>query len=407
MHKHKYVRKIGPALLFCLLLSIVAHAQYSSVVYYIVAHPDDWQLFMGVNAFDDITAKDSRKVVLIYTTAGDGNCTGKNINKVYYLARQLGANRSVQFCADIKSKHDTLRSRLMTFQGIYKHNVLQFRYKNVVSYFLRLPDGCLETTRTATIGKLAQGAIKTLTAFDSSATYHGYEDLVETIENIIQREGAGYKKVTINAPEWDLKLNPDDHPDHVQTGRLATEIATKIPCVNLNLYQGYSTTGKPVNLSTEDIAKEAALLGQLATGMSLIWNSTEWDPYSPSGHVALTSRNYYRNYISCDSTVQANIAFSYLDSNLVINRNSVKAFPNPASNNINITYELMDSGMVTIGVYDMNGYYFGTILNEQRHAGINTVDYNTEALRPGQYLIFVKTAQNIQSVPFIKEYQPR
>jgi hypothetical protein len=42
----------------------------SSTSFYVVAHEDDWQLFMGLNAALDVPAPDS-KTVFVHTTAGD------------------------------------------------------------------------------------------------------------------------------------------------------------------------------------------------------------------------------------------------------------------------------------------------------------------------------------------------
>ena len=63
-----------------------------TVTFYVVAHADDWQLFMNPDAFKDITMPDS-KVVFIVTTAGDA---GKEDN--YWKAREEGMKSSIRFC---------------------------------------------------------------------------------------------------------------------------------------------------------------------------------------------------------------------------------------------------------------------------------------------------------------------
>src|SRR5580704_6339006 len=86
--KYVFVRKLC-LLVYFMISSAVAFSQYTSVSYYVVAHPDDWQLFMGVNAFNDITpgiAGSGTKVVLIYTTAGEDNCYGTGVDAGYYTA---------------------------------------------------------------------------------------------------------------------------------------------------------------------------------------------------------------------------------------------------------------------------------------------------------------------------------
>ncbi len=399
-------------LLLSILISVlsvpVSFAQYTSVAYYMVAHPDDWQLFMGVNAFNDIANganSNNSKVVLIYTTAGEANCNGGPVNEQYYLARQTGANRSVQFCADINGKNEPWSPSVVTIKGLSYHNILRYKYKNTVSYFLRLPDGCLEATHT-TLTKFAHGKMPTLYAVDSSTAYFGYEDLVKTVEKIIQEEGKGADDITINCPEWDWTLNPSDHPDHIQTGLLATRIASKMPCVNLNLFEGYYSSNNPPNLAPEDIAKESALLAQVSYGCTHYGYSPEWDPtHSGGSHINWTNRNYFRTIITCDSNVLQNdpgpVAFQ--DSTTTLNKYTVNVFPNPAHDIINITYEIEDSGMVTMAVNDYYGRSYGLLLNETKEKGKHTFSYNAAQLRPGNYSLYVKMPQNIQLVKFVKE----
>src|SRR5436190_22007358 len=81
-----------------LLFSSQVFAQ-QEVSYYLAAHQDDWQLFMGTNAKADASYA---KVVFITLTAGDagdGNNGGGIIP--YFQARENGAIKSVQFIANL------------------------------------------------------------------------------------------------------------------------------------------------------------------------------------------------------------------------------------------------------------------------------------------------------------------
>src|SRR4051794_16928917 len=66
--------------------------QYEKVSFYIVAHADDWQLFMNPHVFNDLTTP-SCKVIFIITTAGDAG-----ISNEYWLAREEGLRSSIRFC---------------------------------------------------------------------------------------------------------------------------------------------------------------------------------------------------------------------------------------------------------------------------------------------------------------------
>ena len=363
---------------------------------------------MGVNAFDDIVASardTTRKVVIIYTTAGENHCGGSILNKLYYILRQAGANRSVQFCSDIYGKHGNLSSATVTIKGKTDHAVTEFKYKNVVSYFLRLPDGCFESSDKS-LTKLASRKIATLETVDSSASYHGFDDLLKTVESIVMEEGTGTQDISINTHDWDKLQNPGDHPDHIETGLLASEIAARIPCVNLYLFEGYASNDKPANLSPGDVAKEAALLCQASFGQTHSGSGTEWDPENSNGHVDLTNRNYFRTFISCDrgSTGDKNKrTIFYADSADHLNKQFVKVFPNPAQNLLSVSYEIMDSGLVTIMIYDLFGNPHGVLVNEVKDKGVYTLDYNISGLKRGHYTLYAKTPQNVRALQFVKE----
>ncbi len=368
-------------------------AQSNKVSFYFSAHPDDWQLFMGVNAFKDIEAASSSnnaRVVFIYTTAGEANCYGgTTVNKRYYLARQEGANRSVQFCSDIYSPHADWSTGSVMIPGVTNHAILQLKYKNIVCYFLRLPDGCFEQTPN-TMAKLANGLIASLTATDTSTTYYGYKDLVETVRNIVDYESSTLKdpEVWIQASDWDESVNPQDHPDHRQTGRLATEIAAKVGYANVALFEGYNTCNKPSNLAPEEVAMEASLHSQVAYGMTKNGYPTEWDPQSQCGHVEWTNKNYYRIF---STATTAKTATSLLKLN-----------PNPAGNNINLAYEVTDGGPVTIVLYNMLGNKEATIVDEKKGTGVYTMSYDMTPFASGNYIIHGSIAGHLYTLKFTK-----
>jgi len=381
------------SIIFLLTIGIShSFAQDSRISFYFSAHPDDWQLFMGVNAFKDISGANtgsSTKVVLIYTTAGEANCYNLGVITSYYLARQDGANRSVQFCADIYSPHSTWSSSMVSIPGISSHNILKMMYKNVVSYFLRLPDGCFEKPR-CTMTKLANKEITTITTVDSSATYKGYEDLAETVKNIIDYESStlAQPEVWIHASDWDPSINPEDHPDHIQTGLLATDVADRVDYANVALFEGYHTCSEPSNLSAEETAMEASLQSQVSFGLTHNGQTGEWDPESECGHVGWANRNYYRIYATAIKTKVANAFLSIS--------------PNPTGNAVNLTYKVMESGPVNIVLYDLYGNIKATIVNDYEAAGIYTINYDGGALVPGNYIVYTKTQGQINTLKFTK-----
>src|SRR5512134_1479094 len=70
-----------------------------SVSIFVVAHPDDWQLFMNPDAFHAMD-EPHEKAVFVHVSAGDA---GKGVGgepTPYYLAREEGALRAIRFMAN-------------------------------------------------------------------------------------------------------------------------------------------------------------------------------------------------------------------------------------------------------------------------------------------------------------------
>lgn len=293
----RQLRTILISVILFLISAYVSFSQYSKVSFYFSAHPDDWQLFMGANAFKDIaeaTARGSnKKVVFIYTTGGEANCNNGIPDEKFYLARQAAANRCVQFCADINSLHDEWHSSTKKITGTTLHDILRMSYKNVVCYYLRLPDGCFEKS-SATIKKLNEKIVDSICAIDNSTIYYGYQDLLLSVQNIVKKEcsGAEHRPITFNASDWDGKINGGDHPDHVETGLLATKVAQRMAAARVVLFSGYGTGDKPVNMKPDEIAMKAAVVSQLNPGMTHNGYTFNWD----EGHRNWAMRNYFRVY---------------------------------------------------------------------------------------------------------------
>jgi hypothetical protein len=275
-----------------LTIGVKCYCQYSSVSYYVVAHQDQWQLFMGSNAYHDIATRgnnqSAKKVVLIYTTAGEESCNGAPVNIPYYLARQEGANRCVEFCADQWGRHGTWSSSTDTICG---HNILRAQYKNVASYYLKLTGGCMDKGfRGQSLQSFHTGVTQSITAVDSSASYARWDDLVNTMRTIINNESTGINNIQINTADTDQVINPGEHPDHIHTAHVVLDAIKNIPHITLNLYQEYNITNRPVNLDDKTIATKAALLSILDFGRTENGQTSEWTP----DNITFISRNYSR-----------------------------------------------------------------------------------------------------------------
>lgn len=211
-----------------------------------VAHADDWQLFMNPDAFKDITMPGS-KVVFIVTTAGDA---GKEGN--YWKAREEGMKSSIRFCL---APFTTITSTSGT--KIIKNVPVTFWSANNIScYFLRFPDGGLdgkgfEKTGSQSLTKLQNGEILHLHSLDSSIHVYTWIAFCKLIENIILLEAEGFFKIEIKYINPSETENRQDHPDHKVTGLAVQSITGHFLCKQ-TLFAAYGNFSLKA-LAPEDI----------------------------------------------------------------------------------------------------------------------------------------------------------
>jgi len=207
----------------------VLSAQNTSV--YVSAHPDDWQLFMNPNANKNIKEPND-KVVFLHITSGDGGNVLGNNN--YYLAREEGSLRALRFLSNINTSGNRLGTNMSgTIVNINGHQILKYAYKNIVAYFLRLPDGNYygegwPLSNNVSLKKLYEGSISSISAIDGSTTYVSLNDLQTTIQSIIELEASPSGTITFNLADTDIAINPDDHSDHLNSSLISNDVAGSI-----------------------------------------------------------------------------------------------------------------------------------------------------------------------------------
>lgn len=273
---------------FILFLALTPAFARRTVEFYIVAHQDDWQLFMGLNAYNAMNDDTNHKVVFIHTTAGDATYGNKVVNKKNYLGREIGAINSIQFCLDIKSMPVRNYIDTVTVNG---HHIRRFSYKNVVDYFLRLPDGCGSAGWNGqSIQYIHDKLIGSIMAVDSSAVYTSWGDLVGTVRTIIEQEMDTCTDVGLNIAETDERINPNDHLDHLHTSYLALDATRDMGHIWTRQYIEYHLHKLPVNLGPEDVALKAAIYGVTEFARSQNSGYTSWG----KDHLAYVCRDYWR-----------------------------------------------------------------------------------------------------------------
>ena len=193
---------------------------YNRLAIYLVAHQDDWQLFMDPVVSEDIVDQHC-KTVMIHTTAGDAGLT-----RQYWHAREQAALNSVLFRVACQPEQQLQEGRLQ----VGPNAITSYNLPGNSSYFLRLPDGGMtgqgfKRYSNQSLEKFRQGSIATLTSVDGQCSYYHMGMLINTIQQIIEYEArlVGLPigpEVSLHFPEHDTALSPDDHSDHFNTSLL-------------------------------------------------------------------------------------------------------------------------------------------------------------------------------------------
>ena len=249
----------------------------------VVAHQDDWQLFMG----DVLTQRlrSGNRGVLVYLTAGDDGH-----DSVYWQARERAALQSTRVAAAIPVADPTNCSMVQ----IHDHSIRKCTVGNTESYFFRLPDGKrdgkgFERYGYRSLRKLRAKRSSELGAIDGSATYRGWTDLMTTVGTLIDRDSAG---VTIHTSDPNIARNPHDHFDHRMTGLLVADLR-KQHKLDAMYYLGYALATRAVNRSTDQIQAKTALL--LAYDREMMAANKKWSAYQE--HRAFYSECLQRTYV--------------------------------------------------------------------------------------------------------------
>ncbi len=218
-----------------------------NVSLYIIAHADDWQLFMFPHVYKDIIAPDCR-VIFIVTTAGDAG-----MDETFWTAREEGLKSSIRFCiAPLSEKVEFVADRKFN-----NHKIGFCTINNTTTYFLRLPDGNLDgkgfsSCNFQSLSQFKLQQINFISALNNSATYQSWSELLSLFESIIAFECKGFSNIRIHYLNPDPGINSNDHPDHIATGNIIQNITT-ITGIHQLLFVGYSTIDRGDILSLPDL----------------------------------------------------------------------------------------------------------------------------------------------------------
>jgi LmbE family N-acetylglucosaminyl deacetylase len=255
---------------------------------FIVAHQDDWQLFMG-----DVVIKQTRagnSVTFIYLTAGDD---GRD--SVYWQTRERAALQSTRLAIGATATDSGAVRCART--PVLEHEIQRCVLGNTESYFLRLPDGKRNGAgfvryNSQSLRKLRGKKIATMSAIDGSATYRGWEDLTATTNKLIGSSTAGARTV-VHSSDPSIAANPHDHFDHRMAGLLVNDLRKKERW-NAQYYAGYALATRAANRSSDQVREKTAIF--LAYENEMVRANKTWSAYAehPAFYADCMLRTYVR-----------------------------------------------------------------------------------------------------------------
>ena len=262
---------------------------------FVVAHQDDWQLFMGDIVARQIRADDS--TTFIYLTAGDD---GRD--SLYWRTREHAALRSTRVAIG-RDASDSAAIKCST-TTVLDHVIQQCVVANTKSYFLRLPDGKRNGMGYAShdyqsLRKLRGRKIPALNAVDASATYRGWDDLKATVSSLIG-PGSPDLDVFVHANDPSIAANPHDHFDHRMSGLLVEDLR-KTQRWKTQYYVGYALATRAANRSNDDAREKTAIF--LAYDQEMRRVNPKWSAYEehPQFYSECMLRTYARRARSSSS----------------------------------------------------------------------------------------------------------
>lgn len=229
-------------------LKLQKNLDFDATHFVIVAHPDDWQLFMGDFTYD-LLENNKTRVILVILDAGDA---GRGAD--YWSARENASMASVRSVYNLDllrpGSDETTASVRMGHTNISRVNL-----KNTSSYFYRMPDGSPEGYGFDTYGneslyKLWKGKIDSIQSVDGKSRY-SLSELQDSLRDLVFQESVSSSKVVFHI----LDSGPQEnfaHSDHFVSQELARELAQDLKKEDCKIYafEDYRSKTKTINIET-------------------------------------------------------------------------------------------------------------------------------------------------------------
>lgn len=98
------------------------------------------------------------------------------------------------------------------------------------------------------------------------------------------------------------------------------------------------------------------------------------------------------------ATVQIN-GPTGLSNNIIAAARNISLYPNPASQQANVSYELAESSMISVSIVNALGQAVKQVANTNKSAGLHTDVLSLQGLSAGMYYVVIKTNKGVSVLP--------
>lgn len=256
----------------------------------LIAHADDWQVFLGDVIVERI--RSGRRPVFIYLTAGD-----HGRDSVYWRQRETAALEST----NIALGSPTTTTPVCTTVLVRQHSIRRCVLGSSDSFFLHLPDGNRNGAGFArnnfeSLRKLRSNREAIIHAIDSSTSYSSWQDLTATVNGLVRMvaDSMDAREIVLHTTDPSVRINPHDHYDHRVAGKL-TETLLKANPWSGRYYIGYALATRAPNRTTAQRQEKVEVFSAYDRAMMQV--NPKWSVYAehPRFYAECMQRTYARN----------------------------------------------------------------------------------------------------------------
>jgi len=149
-------------------------------------------------------------------------------------------------------------------------------------------------------------------------------------------------------------------------------------------------TASETNVTKYQIVRNGDLVGEVtAAGGATEHNYSFKDESALNG----TTYNYVLRIVNSDNSYNDMVAGSAtpgVQFAVVTEYKLHQNYPNPFNPTTSIRFDLVDRNFVTLKIYNATGQEVATVVNGERHAGVNVVNFDATNLTSGLYFYSIK-----------------